>query len=219
MTTSPRSPSLADRLIATLPIPGHWRPNPRVLLPALPVIIFWALTQTVPPQMAIIGGFLSFCVVFYLTRETRTFQALSALTFGVIAVSTVVGLVSSSEKAFLAAGPVTDFIVAPIFLISAATRMPLVGAVTKETVPGLAAHLPTNAPVFIWLTVFWALFNIATGTMRSFMLANMSVGEYMAWSRIIGWPLGWSMIALLGVIILLAARRAQTTDHNAAVTP
>ena len=56
------------------------------------IIIFWALTQTVPPQAAILGGFAAARVVFWYNRLVRLFSWLTVFGFVVVAVGAVVGV-------------------------------------------------------------------------------------------------------------------------------
>lgn len=184
-------------------------------LSAVPVLVFWALTTGAGPETAILGGFAAYIVVFQLTRGARNLQALSALSLCIVSMSAVFGLITSSEKAYLAAGPVSDFVVAPVFLGSIVLGRPLVAGVVHDAAPGVAGRLRHDAAVFIWLTAGWGVFNLATGLMRAYMLAEMSTTEYMIWSRVIGWPVGWSVIAIMGAVLLIAARRTSRSPAPA----
>lgn len=191
-------------------------PLSRMALSAVPVLVFWLLTTTAGPETAILGGFAAYLVVFRLTQGARNLQALSALSLAIVSMSAVFGIVTSSEKVYLAAGPASDFVIAPVFLGSVVMNRPIVAGVVHEAAPGIAGHFRRDAAVFVWLTAGWGLFNLVTGLMRTYMLAEMSATEYMIWSRVIGWPLGWTVIAAMGVVLLCAARRA---SHRHAVSP
>lgn len=191
-------------------------PFARMALSAVPALSFWLLSTVSRPEAAILGGFGAYLVVFRLTQGARNLQALSALSLAIVSMSAMLGIVTSSEKAFLAAGPVSDFVVAPVFLGSIAVNRPLVAGVVHDAAPAIAATLRHDAAVFVWLTAAWGLFNLATGALRSYMLAEMSTTEYMIWSRVIGWPLGWTVIAAMAATLLLAHRRA---SHRHPVSP
>ncbi|GAB4333385.1 MAG: hypothetical protein Kow0010_19730 [Dehalococcoidia bacterium] len=191
-------------------------PLARMALSAVPLLVFWMLSTISGPETSILGGFAAYLVVFRLTQGARNLQALSALSLAIVSMSAMLGVVTSSEKAYLAAGPASDFVVAPVFLGSIAANRPLVAGVVHEAAPGIAAILRRDAAVFVWLTAGWGLFNLVTGFIRTYMLAEMSTTEYMIWSRVIGWPLGWTVIAAMGAVLLFAARRA---SHRHSVSP
>jgi hypothetical protein len=199
-------------------LPRDWRPNPRLFITAIPVVVFYFLTVTVSPSMAVAGGFIAAAVVFYYTRQSPLYQALSAVGFVVVSLSAAIGIIWSSEKAFLAAGAASDFLFVFIYLGSVFIRQPLVGGITREVFPRLAGRLPTMAPVFVWLTVSWAVFDILAGLLRVYLLMNLSVGEYIIWSRVTVWPAGALLLSLTGYLIQRAAHRQRAAAESVAET-
>jgi hypothetical protein len=50
--------------------------------------------------------------------------------------------------------------------------------------------------------------NAVQGTSRAFLLQNLSVEQYLLWSRVIGWPLSIAMFAVTYVLIGRAVRQS-----------
>ncbi len=168
-------------------LPRDWRPNPRLLITSIPIAVFYLLTVVASPSVAVAGGFIAAAIVFYYTRHSRLYQALSAVGFAVVTLSAAIGIIWSREKAYLAAGPASDFLFVWIYAGSVVIRQPLVGGITREVFPRLAGSLPVTASVFVWLMISWAVFDIFSGALRVYLLSNLSVGEYIIWSRVLAW--------------------------------
>ncbi|MCC6381213.1 MAG: hypothetical protein IT304_01835 [Dehalococcoidia bacterium] len=181
--------------------------NLRILSSLLPVAVFFGLSRVAPAWAAILGGFAVSAMVFGLNRRQRLIGGLTAFGFGVVAVSAVVGIAWQSEKAYLASGPVSDFLFVPLYLVSVQLRQPLVGGIARQLVPAIAGHLRPDAALFAWLTVVWAVFDALHGAVRMVLLAQLSVGEYIVWSRVVGMPLTGALLALSGLLIYREARR------------
>lgn len=181
--------------------------NLRILSSLLPVVVFFGLSRVAPAWMAIAGGFAVSALVFGLNRRARLIGALTAFGFGVVAVSAAVGIAWQSEKAYLASGPVSDFLFVPLYLASVQLRQPLVGGIAQQLVPAIAGHLRPDAALFGWLTLAWAVFDALHGTIRVLLLAHLSVGEYVVWSRVVGMPLTGGLLALSALLIYREARR------------
>lgn len=190
--------------------------NLRILMSALPIALFFALNRAgAPAWLAILGGFAASTVVFYLNRKDRLIGALTLFGFVVVTVSAVAGLIWGSEKAYLASGPISDFLFLPLYGASILMRKPLIGGVARELFPHVAGRIPTNAAVFVWLSVTWAVYDLVHGVVRFYMLAQLSVGEYIIWSRVVSWPFAASLI---GVTAWLIYREAQQHQRVAIVT-
>ncbi len=165
-------------------LPRDWRPNPRLLITSIPIAVFYLLTVVASPSVAVAGGFIAAAIVFYYTRHSRLYQALSAVGFAVVTLSAAIGIIWSREKAYLAAGPASDFLFVWIYAGSVVIRQPLVGGITREVFPRLAGSLPVTASVFVWLMISWAVFDIFSGALRVYLLSNLSVGEYIIWETL-----------------------------------
>jgi hypothetical protein len=170
--------------------------NPRVLLSLLPAAIFWVLWRTTETWVAISGGFLASVVVMQHNRSQRLITLLTVFGMAIVACSAVIGIVWDSPKAYLAGGPVGDFLFVPLYLASIAMHRPLVGGISRELFPAIAGRIPLDHRVFVLWSLAWAAMNLVQGLVRSWMLAELSVGEYLVWSRVVFWPV--SAVMLLG---------------------
>ena len=180
--------------------------NFRIFMSIIPVALFLGLNRLGAPAVLAIGlGFAASTAVFFWNRKDRLIGALTLFGFVVVTVSAVVGIIWDSEKAYLAAGPLTDFLFIPMYLVSIWLRQPLVGGMARELVPGIAGKIPVNAPVFTWLSVAWAAFDLAHGILRAYLLAELSVGQYIIWSRLLSWPFSASLLGLTVWLIVRAA--------------
>jgi hypothetical protein len=180
--------------------------NFRLFMSVIPVAVFLGLDRLGAPAVLAIGfGFAASTAVFFWNRKDRLIGALTLFGFVVVAISAMAGIIWSNEKAYLAAGPLTDFLFIPMYLGSIALRQPLVGGIARELVPGVAGKLPVNAPVFVGLSFAWAAYDLAHGVLRAYLLNELSVGEYVVWSRLISWPFS---AALLGLTVWLIVRAA-----------
>ena len=180
--------------------------NYRILASGIPVAVFYLLTRVGDPWMAVLGGFIASAIVFYYNRKDRLIGVLAAFGFVVVIVSAIVGVVINSEKAYLAAGPVGDFLFVPLYLGSILIGKPLIGGIARELMPKYVGHVPINAPVFVGLTIAWAFWDLAHGLGRVWMLQELSTGEYIIWSRLAFWPFSSAMVGLSAWFALRAAR-------------
>lgn len=168
--------------------------NPRAALTAFPIVVFLILSRgldnwlDIPSWVAILGGFISSGVVFVVNRKERVLGALAIFGFVIVAVSAVVGIIWDSEKAYLASGPVSDFLFVPAYAGSVLLRKPLIGAIARELFPAWAEHIPANEPVYAQLCWAWAVYDLAHGIARVIMLSELSVTQYILISRVSSWP-------------------------------
>jgi intracellular septation protein A len=168
--------------------------NYRILASGIPVGVFYLLTRVADPWVAVAGGFVASAIVFWYNRRDRLIGALTGFSFLVVFVSALIGIIFNNEKAYLAAGPVGDFLFVALYLGSIAIRKPIIGGIVRELMPKYAGHVPMNAPVFYWLTIAWAIWDLLHGVIRLWMLGEMSIGEYIIWSRLAFWPFSTAMI-------------------------
>lgn len=182
--------------------------NPTILLSLLPVAVFLYLTRVSAPWVAILGGMGASAAVLAVTRRDRLIGALTLFGFLVTVVAGIVGLVQGSERAYLAAGPISDFFFVPLYGISVAKGYPLVGGVARELVPAVARRIPVNSAVYRDLSVAWALFDIAHGAAAAVLLQRrLSVAEYVIWSRVVLWPFSGALLLFTATVIWRQARR------------
>jgi intracellular septation protein A len=182
--------------------------NFKILLSLLPVVVFVYLTRVAPPWVAILGGVSASGVVLALARRDRLVGALTLFGFSVALVAGAIGIAKGSERAYLAAGPVSDFLFVPLYAVSILRGRPLVGGIARELVPVIAARLPADAPLYRNLSVAWASFDVAHGLVATFLLSRLSVTEYVVWSRLLLWPFAGALLVFTAAVIWHAASRA-----------
>lgn len=190
--------------------------NLRIVTSILPVATFYLLTRIAEPWVAILGGFAVSSAVFYINRKDRLIGMLTVFGFLVVAASSAVGIIYGNEKAYLASGPISDFLFVPLFLGSILVGRPLIGGIARELFPLIAGPIPAKAPVFVWLSVAWAIWNLVHGIIRIFMLQELSIGEYIIWSRVAFWPFGAVLTGSSAWLILRESRRHQPAARQPA---
>ncbi len=195
-------------------LPVEWQPNPRVFLTMLPVLLFYVLTKVAPAEIAIAGGFAAVTVVFFLTRETPVLRLIAIFGYIVTAGSALTGILLTNEKAYLAAGPVGDALILPIYAWTLWRGWPLIGAIGREISPRMVGNLPVNAPIFVKVTVVWAAYEAAKALVLTWMLLNLSIGEYLVYGRLFGWPTTAALVFICGTFVLREARRHRTEQEQ-----
>ncbi len=188
--------------------------NFKILASGIPIAVFFGLSQVASPWIAITGGFTASTLVYYATRRDRLIGEIAAFAFVCVAITALVGIIGNSEKAYLASGPVSDFLFVPWYVGSVLMGRPLVGGIARELAPALAMKVPLQAPVFAWLSFAWAGFDAIHGTMRVYLLTHLSVGEYIVWSRLIGWPITGALLATSAFFIWRAARSLKGVEAS-----
>ncbi len=220
--SGPASEGNGSGWYAALPLvrrlPVEWQPNPRVFLTMLPVLVFYGLTKVAPPEIAIGGGFAAVTVVFFTTRETPVLRLIAIYGYVITAGSALAGILLTSEKAYLAAGPVGDALILPLYAWTLWRGWPLIGAIGREISPRMVGTLPVNAPIFVKVTLVWAAYEATKALVLTWMLLNLSIGEYLIWGRVFGWPTTAALVFICGIFVLREARRhraetARTPDY------
>ncbi len=177
LATEPPTPGWYASLPLVRRLPVEWQPNPRVFLTMLPVLVFYGLTKVAPAEVAIGGGFAAVTVVFLLTRETPLLRLIAIYGYIVTAGSALAGILLTSEKAYLAAGPIGDALILPLYAWTLWRGWPLIGAIGREISPRMVGPLPVNAPIFVRLTVIWAAYEATKALVLTWMLLNLSIGD------------------------------------------
>lgn len=193
--------------------------NTRVIHSAWPVLVFLALRQVGPAWSAILGGFAVTTAVMLFNRRDRTIGVLTAYGFAILAICSIVGIAWNNEKAYLAAGPIGDFLFVPLYAGSVFIGKPLVGGLARELVPAVAGRIPERAAVFRWLSLGWAIYNFAQGILRTYLLRELSVTEYVILSRVFNLPLTGVMLAITVFFIWRAVRRQEAATAPSPALP
>ena len=180
--------------------------NVRILLSAIPVLLFLGTRQVAPPWAAILAGFVATAVITYANRRDRLLGVLTMYGFAIVAICAVVGIAWDNEKAYLAAGPLSDFLFVPLYVGSVFIGRPLIGGISRELMPAFVQHIPLNAPVYRWLSLAWGLYDTSQGLLRTFLLRELSVNEYVIISRMVNLPLSALMVGVTAAFVWRAAR-------------
>ncbi len=181
----------------------------RILFGILPVVAFYVGYQWNP--YAAIGLGLVATVVAYFASDRKGLVGVFALgALGVSTVAAVVGIVIEDERAFLARDASIDYCLAAAGLASLLVRRPLVGLVLRDMWPTLRTLLPVTHRAFVAGTLVFVAMNVFQGTVRTWMLfGGLSIGEYLVYSRLFGWPTTAAMAVIVAGIVRRAAREAK----------
>ena len=181
--------------------------NFRILLSVIPVLLFLGMRQVAPAWSAIVISFAATAGITWLTRRDRLLGVLTVYGFAITAAGAVVGIAWNSEKAYLAAGPLSDLLFVPLYVGSVLVGRPLIGGIASELAPALVHEIPPDAPVYRWLSLAWAAYNLVQAVLRAYLLAGLSVNEYLIISRLLNLPLTGGMMLLTGGLIWRAVRQ------------
>ncbi len=182
------------------------RPDFRVLFGILPVVAFYIGYQW--HAYAAIGfGFIATVVAYYASDRKGLVGIFALFGLLVATVAAVVGIVLEDERAFLARDAAIDFLLASLGLGSLMLGRPVVGLVLRDMWPALRDLLPLGHRAFMMATGVFVVVNIFQGAVRTWMLfGGFTVGEYLVYSRLFGWPVAGIMIAIIAYIVRRAAR-------------
>jgi hypothetical protein len=151
-------------------------------------------------------------IVFLRNRARGVIRLLSVLGFSIVTVSTIIGIVADSGRAFAAQNIVADIIFAAIFIGSVLVGRPFIGLIARDLVPGIRPVMELRNPVFVRLTLLSAAINIVSAVARGFMIANLSVNAYVIVSRLVFLPINIAFIALCYVMVTRTAIRIWPAD-------
>jgi hypothetical protein len=182
--------------------------NPIIFRSAYPIIVYWVVRNFAGTQLAILAGFTTALYVFLTNRrQSGVIGTLALLGMVVIGGSALVGLILESDKAYLASDAGRDFLMTGIALGSLAVGRPLVGLVAREMSPRLGRALDERHVVFVYVTLGFALVNLLTAGIRIVLLQELSITQYIVFSRVLTFPINTAYFVLAAVLIYRAARR------------
>lgn len=178
----------------------------RILFGMLPVVAFYIGYQW--HAYAAIGlGFVATAVAYYASDRKGLVGIFALFGLFVATVAALVGIVLEDERAFLARDAAIDFLLASLGLGSLLLGRPVVGLVLRDMWPALRDLLPLRHGAFVRATWVFVVVNIFQGTVRTWMLfGGFTVGEYLVYSRLFGWPVAGIMIAIIAHIVRESAR-------------
>lgn len=199
----------------TIRVPLRWWPGEpievrlRLALSILPAWLFLIVSRFAPPWASISAGFGATVLVYLGTGHSRLVGALATFGFAIATVHAAFGIIFEDEKPYLAAGWVTDLLFVPMYAASVLIGKPLVGGIAREVVPTIAGRLPLESAIYRDLSIFWALFYVFHGAVQALLWRELSVAEFIIWSRVVLWPP--TALAMIGTAWLVwrAARRTR----------
>jgi hypothetical protein len=140
--------------------------------------------QFTSTPVAILISFAVSALVFVRNSGHGIIRALSVLSFTIVSLAAVTGIVRHSDSAFVAQNLVGDFSIALVSVGSVAIRRPLVGAIARDVAPGIQPVMPIGHPTFVALTLLNAAMSIASGVARIAMFEILSTDLYVIFSRV-----------------------------------
>ena len=198
----------------TLHIPVRWWRSDRhveirlrLALSMAPAWLFLVVSRFAPPWAAIGAGFLATVVVYERTARSPLVGGLATFGMAVVTVASLVGILRADEKAYLAAGGITDLLFVPAYIASLFVRKPLVGGIAREMVPTIAGVLPLEHAVYRGLTLAWAAYYAFHGAVQLWLLQELSVAQFVILSRVVLWPPTGLALALTIAVVWRAASR------------
>ena len=185
--------------------------DPRILLSLLPLVAFWLGYQWGGTYPAIAGGLIGTVAAYLLSNRHGLVGLFALIALVITAGAALVGVLIENERAFLARDATTDFLIAAIALISLLVKRPVVGLILQSIYRPLRELMPLNHRAFVWSTLIVAGVNIVQGIVRTWMLyADFTVGQYLVFSRLFGWPLAIAMLIAISIIVRRAVKEAQS---------
>lgn len=181
--------------------------DPLVALGALPLVTFYLGYQWGTYE-AILLSFAATVLVYVLSWRRQMIRLIATFGFIVAAGAAVAGLVLNNERAYLARDAGSDYLIAAIALLTVLVGRPLVGIVVRELSPSTRELLPLQDRVFVVTTLLLGLVNLGQGAVRTWMLlSDLSVGQYLVWSRVFGWPTTFVLLVVIAYMIQGAIAR------------
>lgn len=185
----------------------------RILLSLLPLVAFWLGYQWGGTYPAIAGGLVGTVAAYLLSNRHGLVGLLAIFALVITAGAGLVGILIENERAFLARDATIDFLIATIALLTLLVRRPLVGLIVQSLYPPLRELMAINHRAFVWSTLIVVGVNIVLGIGHTWMLyGDFSVGQYLVFSRLFGWPLAIIMFITISVIIRRAVRKIQSEN-------
>ncbi len=190
--------------------------DPKFGLSILPALVFWVVRRGGQIELAIAAGFVTSIIVFARTRQRGAIGALAIISVLVAGGAAIAGIVVESERVYLANDPVGDVISVLIGLGSIALRRPMFGLIATELSPRIRGLIARDHQVFYLTTWLWIGVNAAQAVLRVYMLQELSVEQYLIWTRVISWPLNAALIWVTWALVSRAIRRGGPPEAAAA---
>lgn len=186
--------------------------DPKFALAVLPAVVFWLVRRAGQVELAIGAGFVTSVVVFARTRQRGAIGALAVLSIFIAGGAAIAGIVVDSERVYLANDPVGDVFTVLIGLGSVVLRRPMFGLIVTELSPRVNGLLARDHRVFYVTTWLWIGINAAQAALRVWMLNELTVGQYLIWTRAISWPANVLLAWVTWMLVTRAFRRDATLE-------
>ena len=181
-------PEVAERDFEETYRSGRMRINPRIFLGTAPALVFLVAHQFASTPVSILISFAVSALVFARNSGHGIIRALSVLSFSIVSVSALTGILLRSDGAFVAQNLVGDFSIALVSVGSVIIHRPLIGAISRDMAPGIQPVMTIGHPVFVQLTLVGAAMSVASGVTRIAMFEVLSTDLYVVVSRVALWP-------------------------------
>ena len=172
------------------------RMDPRVIEGAYPAFVFLIANSLWTTQLAIALSFGTALFVFVRNRQRGVIGILGGISFIIVSISAIVGLIWDSGTVFVAQNLIADFVFAGVYAVSILIGRPLIGVIAREMVPSIKPVIDVNHRVFVQLTIVAIFINAGEGIARLFMIEAMSNNAYVIVSRVVFIPLTIAFYAL-----------------------
>lgn len=189
--------------------------DPRFGIAVLPAVVFWLIRRAGHVELAIGAGFVTSIIVFLRTRQRGAVGALAVISIFVAGGAAIAGILVESERVYLANDPVGDVISVAIGLGSIAWRRPMFGMIATELSPRVRGRIASDHRVFYTTTWLWIAVNAAQAVLRVYMLQELSVGEYLIWTRLISWPANAALIWVTWTLVSRAIESDRPSPETA----
>lgn len=186
----------------------------RILFGILPVVAFYIGYQW-NAYAAITLGLIATATAYYASDRKGLVGLFAVFGLFVATVAAVVGIVLEDERAFLARDASIDYLLAILGLASLLVRRPIIGVIVRDMWPSLRDLLAERDRAFVLATLLFIVVNTFQGTVRTWMLfGGFSIGEYLVYSRLFGWPTTGVMLVIVARIVRKAARHAKRAQPD-----
>jgi hypothetical protein len=198
------------RAILTRGLPGFLREG------FVPLAAFYAAWTVSGLAAGIAAATLVSLALYAYERRAGRDGLLVRLSLAFVLVQAVVGLVSGSTVVYLATPVLANAIWAAAFLVSAAVRRPLAGALACAWFPFSREFRDTEEfkRVYGFESVVWGLYLLGRSGLRLGALLHGGVGSFVVVTFATGTPM---MLALVAWSIWYALRKLTSDDAGPAV--
>lgn len=182
-----------------------------VLGSLLPVLLFYVAFRTLGFTAAVVGV-LTWSAAVFAWHYSRTHGAdvFSATTFGFACIKATAGLLSQNPMLYLAWPSLENVIYGAAFFGSALIGRPLLALYAQRLypIPAPVRASSTFRRAFLITSAAWLCGHGIRAVLRLWLLANLSLEQYLIADTVAGWPINISLVAFTTWFPLRQLRRA-----------